>query len=474
MQEIHYFPEGTPKHALPPNSLVCDLYQNAMAQIADGSVDCVIIDPPYTDGITDALPNHKIQTKIDINHVIREAFRVLKKDGFFAFFGQYPTIHAWLTKAFEVFRYKEHITWAKRNVTSPYLPINRCKEELFIFAKGNPKYHETKAKYEDLKVPALYLGVYDYSTMKTTFSDLQRRVKDNAYNLLYFQGLGVDNSLDGVGKMPNIDLADKEQKVNIARGDHNDKTLRYTSKERVAENFDDLDKEQKPNSSSAVFNDEWRAKKWIKPEHRAEKAKEQFSDKNATKNTVGYQDSSLNDAVYTKGRELKSAHRYRSKHWCNVLNLWTFIQTEDDNEHERKIKLHARIKKAQPSTQTIWSYLSQNQTKMGKDGENWKHPTVKPLLLAERLIELLTPKSSPEFTPLVLDMFVGSGTTAIATYNTKRAYIGIELQRDYYEISKHRIELARAKTGEISTMLTEPKPNIAAPQPPQTIQTKLF
>ncbi len=40
---------------------------------------------------------------------------------------------------------------------------------------------------------------------------------------------------------------------------------------------------------------------------------------------------------------------------------------------------------------------------------------------------------------LVLDNFIGLGTTAIAYINTNRNYIGFELNKDYYEIAKNRI-----------------------------------
>lgn len=467
----NYFPDGTPSYPIPTNSLVCDLYQNATKQILDGSIDCVIIDPPYTDGKTDALPNHKIQTKIDIEHVMGEAFRVLKKDGFFVFFGQFPTILAWLNEASKKFRYKEHITWAKRNVTSPYLLIQRCKEEIFVFAKGNPKYHETKAKYEDLKTPALHLGVYELSTMLTTISDLQRRVRDNAYNMMYYQGIGVDNSLEGLEyDMPKSDLEVQKDTANndIWRAKKLDKAVRQA--ERI--DFDELDKHQKQNRSlSDKRNDPLIQDAFQKTLDKRAAAGEDFG-KIQKLDTVGYQDGASNDSVYTKNRDLKSAHRYRSKHWCNVLNLWTFIETDEDKEHGRKIKLHAKVKKARPAT--IFSYLSQNQTKMGKKGENWKHPTVKPILCLERLIDMLTPKATPELTPIILDMFVGSGTTALAAQRMKRAYIGIESQRDYYEISKHRLEQPENNGGKAVQSVVVPAAAKPAPEPPKDDENQLL
>src|SRR5690606_3789954 len=62
------------------------------------------------------------------------------------------------------------------------------------------------------------------------------------------------------------------------------------------------------------------------------------------------------------------------------------------------------------------------------------HPTVKPVKLMEYLIKLVTP---PE--RIVLDPFLGSGTTAIAALNTGRYFIGIEKEKKYVDIAKKRI-----------------------------------
>ena len=41
---------------------------------------------------------------------------------------------------------------------------------------------------------------------------------------------------------------------------------------------------------------------------------------------------------------------------------------------------------------------------------------------------------------LILDPFMGSGTTVVACINTNRNFIGIELDEKYFEIAKKRIE----------------------------------
>lgn len=63
------------------------------------------------------------------------------------------------------------------------------------------------------------------------------------------------------------------------------------------------------------------------------------------------------------------------------------------------------------------------------------HPTQKPLALIEDLIV----KHSNEG-DLILDCFLGSGTTAVAAYNQGRNFIGCELSEDYYNRSVLRLE----------------------------------
>lgn len=65
------------------------------------------------------------------------------------------------------------------------------------------------------------------------------------------------------------------------------------------------------------------------------------------------------------------------------------------------------------------------------------HPTQKPVELMEYLIKTYT---SDDMT--VLDNCMGSGTTGVACKNLNRNFIGIELDEDYFNIAKQRIENA--------------------------------
>ena len=62
------------------------------------------------------------------------------------------------------------------------------------------------------------------------------------------------------------------------------------------------------------------------------------------------------------------------------------------------------------------------------------HPTVKPVELMKYLCRLVTPKGGT-----VLDPFMGSGSTGMAAKNEGFEFIGIEKEKEYYEIAEHRI-----------------------------------
>lgn len=63
------------------------------------------------------------------------------------------------------------------------------------------------------------------------------------------------------------------------------------------------------------------------------------------------------------------------------------------------------------------------------------HPTQKPVEVIEKLITDSTKEGD-----LVLDCFMGSGTTAVAAKKLNRNFIGFEIQEKYIEIAKRRLK----------------------------------
>lgn len=83
--------------------------------------------------------------------------------------------------------------------------------------------------------------------------------------------------------------------------------------------------------------------------------------------------------------------------------------------------------------------------------ERAEHPTQKPLEIIERMVKASCPPGG-----LVLDPFMGSGTTAVAAKKCGRNYVGFELNSDYCGVIEERIaatnpsvELASATTSDV-------------------------
>jgi DNA modification methylase len=71
---------------------------------------------------------------------------------------------------------------------------------------------------------------------------------------------------------------------------------------------------------------------------------------------------------------------------------------------------------------------------VNSDGGKRFHPTQKPILLFEKILEDYT-----NLHDLILDPFCGSGTTCIAAKKLGRRYIGIEISEEYCQIARERL-----------------------------------
>ena len=82
-----------------------------------------------------------------------------------------------------------------------------------------------------------------------------------------------------------------------------------------------------------------------------------------------------------------------------------------------------------------------------KDKDKFSHPTIKPLELVKRhLLHTTQPND------IVLDCFLGSGTTAVACEDIGRHYIGFEIDKKWFDIAKNRLNNIDAN-GQVSLFL---------------------
>jgi hypothetical protein len=81
------------------------------------------------------------------------------------------------------------------------------------------------------------------------------------------------------------------------------------------------------------------------------------------------------------------------------------------------------------------------------------HPTVKPLALLRWLVRLVTPPGG-----LVLDLFMGSGTTGVACAREGFGFIGCDLTPWAFTIAEARIRWAEGRGPDLATVQTAGKP----------------
>lgn len=89
------------------------------------------------------------------------------------------------------------------------------------------------------------------------------------------------------------------------------------------------------------------------------------------------------------------------------------------------------------STVDIWNIQPESATRVG-------HPAPFPVELPERLIHLYTYRDD-----LVLDPFIGSGSTAVAAVRTGRRFVGFDTDEKYRRIAMHRVREERKRRAKL-------------------------
>lgn len=94
------------------------------------------------------------------------------------------------------------------------------------------------------------------------------------------------------------------------------------------------------------------------------------------------------------------------------------------------------LKTKDNTSENFLSNVFENYKRDKKDNFN-EHITIKPISLIKKLIEISTPLNIEN---IVIDPFIGSGTTAVAAKLLGINFIGCEINNDYIEIAKQRLD----------------------------------
>jgi DNA modification methylase len=138
------------------------------------------------------------------------------------------------------------------------------------------------------------------------------------------------------------------------------------------------------------------------------------------------------------GRSKKNFARKHEYAWCYSKGP-DFLFNADDVRVERKVKISYRTGQKHTIGTIPTSVWEKNNHTTSKDFIGW-HPTTKNVDILARMIRAYT---NPGET--VLDIFMGSASTAIAAYRTGRNSIGCEGNSEYYILLNERIQKEFAK-----------------------------
>lgn len=133
------------------------------------------------------------------------------------------------------------------------------------------------------------------------------------------------------------------------------------------------------------------------------------------------------------GRTKKNFARKHEYAWCSSKGK-DFLFNGDDVRIARKVAKNLRTGLAHVKGTIPTSVWEKNNHTASKDFVNW-HPTTKNLYVLDRLIRAYTNEGD-----IVLDIFMGSASTAVAALRAGRKAIGCETDGEYYQKSLERLQ----------------------------------
>jgi site-specific DNA-methyltransferase (adenine-specific) len=312
-----------------------------MKTLTEGSIDCILTDPPYL-----YLKDQKLDRPFDEQLFFNEAKRVLKDNGFIVMFGRGTSFYRWNTILADLgFIFKEEFIWDKGYCTSPLMSISRVHETISIHAKKNGTINKVKVPYMEMKR-------HDIDSIITDIKRI-RVVLKNSKSL---------NAVLEFLKNNGRDTSDSWEANNLSISSSITKEDRQVSAMRAVKNG--------MNEKTIIRTD-----------------------------------------FHKNGTEFKHNVTGSNKSAGGGDRCVNVVQSMQFGMNEKSI--------------------------IGQSREHYNtiHPTQKPVRLLERLLALTTKEGDT-----ILDPFAGSCSTAVACINTNRNYICYEIDKEYYENGKKRID----------------------------------
>ena len=416
--------------------------------IPDDSVDLVLTDPPY--GTVKGLRLNKNKKPdlespygwdeaIEPKVLFTEINRILRKNGKAVLFGQEPFTSRMITEAMPNLPFSYRMIWEKNDfangLASKKAPVNYY-EDVMVFSKVDShvkhpakKYTNQLRKFISKENKEIFedfdrAGYSRYALLATFNSDKARRYNfptETTYNAMI--------ELYKIDEMENFIPYEELERVDVE------------FKERFASTFNIWEEEPVKGFEDVMVFSKMHGSKNTNPislimKEYQEKASVFWNDEIMAKSLV---DSAIasnrNSAKAIAKHKLDWEYRQPEFLTKKQYNLWDSIFNWEHTYEELKA-IDDEHKKEVASTFNLWQKkkTKSNILKYRKDYDGY-HPTQKPVSLLEDLVKTFSNEGD-----LVVDLTMGSGSTGVACKNTGRKFIGIEMDDEYFNIAKERIE----------------------------------
>lgn len=411
---------------------------NIFPKLKDKSIDCVIVDLPY--GQTSC----KWDTCIDLEKMWIELKRICKKKCNYVFFCTTKFGYQIIKSNEKWFRYD--LIWEKSKKVG-FLSANKMQlrkhEMIYVFGETttNQEWNLPKEKYTDLKDYSRYLldnvKITDNKLKNLRFFKPDKKdfclMRKNTYNEL-IQKYNIDK-LENFKTFQQLKKIWNKQKTNPKKPSYPSQTYNpqktngkpYKTGKRnggvyggVIEGYENVDGKRHPDSIL----------QYEEPNHQMIYV---FGDKSGGKKTYNPQK--------TKGKPYKTTAKshsyYRTKEGYHLATT--------DNKGDRHPDSIIKIRGGKYNDSPYGDFKNIKSNNDGtlhpstilkyKNPSKSVHRTQKPTDLLEFLVKSYTNEGDT-----IIDFTMGSGSTGVACKNTNRKFIGIEKDKDIYNIAIKRLK----------------------------------
>jgi site-specific DNA-methyltransferase (adenine-specific) len=411
----------------------------SLQKLPDNSIDSIVTDPPY--GLS--FMGKKWDYDVPSVEFWKEVYRVLKPGGHVLSFGGTRTYHRMVVNIEDAgFEIRDQIMW--------------------LYGSGFPKSHNIGKSIQklsgDVKVVGTKQGAgttgKSYISNNEDYVNGEKGVFKKEYN-----EIEINNDWEGWGTalkpanepicVARKPLSEKSVAENVLRwgtGGINIDGCRVSHNDKISVGFMKTNREKGLNSTSYGGESDKRTEDWESTEGRfpANIILDEIAGELLDEQT-GYLKSG---EVKPHHKKNKTANGYQGSCYGKFQNEDTTLKGYGDGGGASRFFYQAKVSKAERNMGLDGFEevdITDGSTRTNEEtartfGANRKnktnsHPTVKPVSLMSYLCRLVTPPNG-----IVLDPFMGSGSTGIAAQLEGFRFCGMEMDADYMKIAEARIE----------------------------------